>query len=87
MFGLPAGRPHTHETSKLGAAIDAAVGLRLHPSFEAAVAAMTRLADVREPDPEAHARYDELCRRVYLRLDGRLGPLYQEIRRITSYPA
>ena len=37
VFGLPASRPHTHETSGLGAAIDAAVGLGLHPSFEAAV--------------------------------------------------
>ena len=30
IFGLPLGRPHTHETSGLGAAIDAAVGLGLH---------------------------------------------------------
>ena len=87
VFGLPTGRSHTHETSGLGAAIDAAVGLGLHPSFEAAVAAMTRLAGVREPDPEAHARYEELYRRVYLRLYGRLRPLYEEIRRITGYPA
>ena len=51
VFGLPASRPHTHETSGLGAAIDAAVGLGLHPSFEAAVAAMTRTAETREPRP------------------------------------
>ena len=31
VFGLPTGRPHTHETSGLGAAIDAAVGLGIHP--------------------------------------------------------
>ena len=31
IFGLPTSRPHTHETSGLGAAIDAAVGLGLHP--------------------------------------------------------
>jgi sugar (pentulose or hexulose) kinase len=86
VFGLPTGRPHTHETSGLGAAIDAAVGLGLHSSFEAAVAAMTRLATVRDPDLEAHARYEELYRRVYLPLYGRLRPLYQEIRRITGYP-
>ena len=51
IFGLPTSRPHTHETSGLGAAIDAAVGLGLHPSFEAAVASMTRIAETREPDP------------------------------------
>ncbi|MHB8958057.1 MAG: FGGY-family carbohydrate kinase [Candidatus Limnocylindrales bacterium] len=86
VFGLPAKRPHTHETSGLGAAIDAAVGLGLHPSFEAAVAAMTRTAETRDPDPAAHAVYEELYRTVYLRLYAQLQPLYREIRRITGYP-
>ena len=31
IFGLPVAKVHTHETSGLGAAIDAAVGLGLHP--------------------------------------------------------
>jgi len=86
IFGLPAAVPHTHETSGLGAAIDAAVGLGLHPSFEAAVAAMTRIAETRDPDPVSHALYEELYRTVYLRLYERLQPLYEEIRRITGYP-
>ncbi len=86
VFGLPAKRPHTHETSGLGAAIDAAVGLGIHPSFEAAVAAMTRTAETRDPDPAAHALYDELYRTAYLRLYRQLRPLYREIRRITGYP-
>ena len=37
VFGLPTARPHTFETSGLGAAIAATVGLGIHPSFEAAV--------------------------------------------------
>ena len=86
IFGLPASRPHTHETSGLGAAIDAAVGLGIHPSFEAAVAAMTRVAETREPDPANHAMYEDLYRNVYLRMYERLKPLYEEIRRITGYP-
>ncbi len=86
VFGLPAKRPHTHETSGLGAAIDAAVGLRLHPDFETAVHAMTRTAETRDPDPAAHALYEELYRTVYLRLYEQLRPLYREIRRITGYP-
>jgi sugar (pentulose or hexulose) kinase len=86
IFGLPASRPHTHETSGLGAAIDAAVGLGIHPSFEAAVATMTRVAETREPDPANRALYDDLYRGVYLRLYERLKPLYEEIRRITGYP-
>jgi sugar (pentulose or hexulose) kinase len=86
VFGLPVGRPHTHETSGLGAAIDAAVGVGVHPSFEAAVAAMTRIVETRDPDPDAAATYDALYRRVYRPMYDRLKPLYREIRAITGYP-
>ena len=86
VIGLPVGRPHTYETSGLGAAIDAAVGLGIHPSFDAGVAAMTRVVETREPEPAAAALYDELYRRVYRRLYERLQPLYEEIRAITGYP-
>lgn len=87
IFGLPTGRPHTHETSGLGAAIDAAVGLGIHPSFESAVTGMTRVAETVEPDPERHALYDRLYRRVYRRMYDRLKPLYEEIMAITGYPS
>ncbi len=86
IFGLPTGRPHTHETSGLGAAIDAAVGLGLHPSFEAAVAGMTRVAETIDPDPDRHRLYDQLYHRVYRRMYERLKPLYEEIMEITGYP-
>ena len=86
VFGLPVGRPHTHETSGLGAAIDASVGLALHPSFEAAVGAMTRVVETIDPDPERRRLYDALYRRVYRRMYGRLKPLYEEIMAITGYP-
>ncbi len=55
IFNLPALRPHTHETSGLGAAIDCAVGLRLHPDFTAAVAGMTRTGKRFEPIAEHSA--------------------------------
>ncbi len=87
VMGLPVARPHTTETSGLGAAIDAAVGLGIHPSFESAVAAMTRVAETRDPDPVASERYDALYRRVYARMYERLKPLYEAIREITGYPA
>jgi sugar (pentulose or hexulose) kinase len=86
VFGLPTGRPHTHETSGLGAAIDAAVGRGLHPDVVSAAREMTRLAEVRDPDPERHALHEALYRRVYLRMYERLKPLYEEIRTITGYP-
>lgn len=83
IFGLPTARPHVFEASGLGAAIDAAVGLGLFSSFEAAVGAMTHLRDVFQPDPARHAVYDELYRRVYCHIYGRVRPLYEQIRAIT----
>jgi sugar (pentulose or hexulose) kinase len=86
VFGLPAARPHLYEASGLGAAIDAAVGLGLHPDFETAVREMTRLGEVFEPDAQNHEIYDQLYHRVYKRMYDRLQPLYEEIRAITGYP-
>jgi sugar (pentulose or hexulose) kinase len=86
IFGLPAFRPHTHEASGLGAAIDAAVGLRLHRGFDTAVCEMTRVGEVFEPNPRTRGIYDQLYHRVYKRMYARLRSLYQEIREITGYP-
>jgi len=80
VFGLPASRPHTYEASGLGAAMDAAVGVGLHPDFPTAVKEMTRVGDTFEPNPDAHAMYDELYNDVYLKLYGRLRPLYEAMR-------
>ena len=87
IFGLPTARPHLYETSGLGAALDAAVGLKLHPDFATAVREMTRVGRVFEPEARARATYDALYRRVYTRMYKKLRPLYGEIRRITGYPA
>ena len=84
IFGLPTSRPHIYEASGLGAAIDAAVGLGLHPDFETAVATMTRLGDTFEPDPTAQEIYNDLYENVYLNMYKRLLPLYEEIHRITN---
>ena len=73
--------------SGLGAAIDAAVGLKLHADFAVAVKEMTHVGRVFDPDPQTHDLYDNLYRRVYLKLYDRLKPLYKEIREITGYPA
>ncbi|HEY2917125.1 MAG TPA: FGGY-family carbohydrate kinase [Candidatus Limnocylindrales bacterium] len=86
VFGLPASRPHTHEAAGLGAAIDVAFGVGLHPDPETAVAEMVRVEDRFEPQPAASRMYGELYEHVYLRMYERLQPLYREIRRITGYP-
>jgi len=81
IFGLPAARPHTYEASGLGAAIDAAVGLKLHPDFSSAVKAMTRLGQVFEPNAHAHTIYNDLYRGVYLQMYSQLKPLYEKLYR------
>ncbi len=86
IFGLPAERPHTYETSGLGAAIDAAVGMGYYPDFETAVGKMTRVGQVFRPNPETRQLYDRLYREVYRGMYGRLQPLYARIRDITGYP-
>jgi sugar (pentulose or hexulose) kinase len=86
VFNLPASRPHVYETSGLGAAMDVAVGLGLHPDFETAVAEMTRVSRTFEPRPEVRDVYEGLYQRVYKRMYRRLRPLYEEIRHITGYP-
>lgn len=79
VFGLPTSRPHVYEASGLGAAIDAAVGLGLHPDFDTAARAMTRIRDTFEPEAERHEIYNALYERVYRRMYAQLKPLYEEI--------
>jgi sugar (pentulose or hexulose) kinase len=86
IFGLPTAKPHLYETSGLGAAINAAVGLGLHPDFKTAVNAMTHVGEVFEPDQKNHRLYDALYRDVYKKMYKRLKPLYERIREITGYP-
>ena len=86
IFGLPTTNPHVYEASGLGAAMDLAVGLKLHPDFKAAVKEMTHTGSTYEPIAENHKIYDELYNKVYLKMYDRLKPLYDEIRSITGYP-
>jgi len=86
IFDMPAERPHTYETSGLGAAIDVAVGLGVYPSFDEAIANMTRVGKVFQPDPERVKLYARLYNEVYLKMYKQLQPLYKSIRDITGYP-
>ncbi len=87
VMNLPARRIHTHEASILGAAITAAVGGGLHDGFESAVAAMSHRGESFEPNLNAHHIYNRLFNEVYLKMYGKLEPLYETIRDITGYPA
>jgi len=86
IFNCPVERPHTVETSGLGAAVLAAYALGWHPSVRVAINEMTRVGQRIEPDADNHAIYEKLYRRVYRRLYRRLASLYRDIREITGYP-
>lgn len=79
IFGLPAERPHTFETSGLGAAIISAVALGYYPSYAKAVEAMVRVGDVFYPNPLVEKTYNQLYRHVYLKMYKRLRGLYRKI--------
>ena len=82
LFGLPASRPHIYEASGLGAAIDGAVGMGIHPDFGQAVASMTHLGDTFQPDAKNHQLYNELFEQVYRQVYPRLKPLYETINKL-----
>lgn len=86
IFGLPVERPHTYETSGLGAAMDSAVALGWYPDCETAINGMTRVGKRFEPDEQAHKVYDRLYKEVYLKMYKQLQPLYKSIQDITGYP-
>ncbi|MBE9537966.1 MAG: FGGY-family carbohydrate kinase [Proteobacteria bacterium] len=85
IFGMPVERPHTFETSGLGAAIAAAVGVGIYPDFETATAKMTRIGASFEPTPKHHRTYDRLYREVYQKMYKRLRPGYQAIQSIAGH--
>jgi xylulokinase len=60
VLGVPVAIPSFGESSVLGAAILAAAGVGAVADLEAGVTSMTSIATRIEPDPAAHARYDEL---------------------------
>jgi sugar (pentulose or hexulose) kinase len=86
VFGLPASRAHVYETSGLGAAMNAAVGIGMHANFASAVQAMTRIDRTFEPIEQNRRIYEALYKRVYRRMYAQLRPLYEGIREITGYP-
>ena len=86
IFGMPVERPHTFETSGLGAAIAAAVGANIYKDFATAVREMTRARDCFLPSPENHKIYNQLYSQVYQKIYRGLKPSYKAMRSITGYP-
>jgi len=87
VFGMPVQRPHTYETSALGAAIAAAVGCGMYPDFASAAASMTHAGDRFEPIVANQKIYNQLYTQVYRKMYHALKPSYRAIRAVIGYPA
>ncbi len=85
ILGRPLLRPHTYETSALGAAILVSVGLGLHTDVDEAVRQMTSYETTFHPDVKNTGLYDRLFS-VYRKIYPRMQKLYREIQEITGYP-
>jgi len=83
---MEAFRPHTYETSSVGAAVSAAVGMKFFDGYTAAVGSMTRTGERFSPDPGNVEIYARLFEKVYSKMYRHLKPLYEQIRNITGYP-
>jgi len=86
IFDLPVVRPSIYETSALGAAINAAMGMHYFDTYEQAIDAMCHAGKTFYPIPENRDLYNKLYHRIYKKMYGRLERLYHEIREITGYP-
>jgi sugar (pentulose or hexulose) kinase len=86
IFNLPAHRPHTFETSGLGAAINAAVGKGYFDNYQQAIDAMTRIEQSFFPNKANVKLYNKLYQQVYQKMYQQLKPIYRNIKKITGYP-
>ena len=79
VFNLPVELPSTPETSALGAAIIAAVGLNYYDDYSSAVQGMTQITDTFHPIQKNAEIYSTLYGKVYKKMYPRLKPLFLEI--------
>ena len=82
IFGMTVLRPHTFETSSLGAAIASSVGIGLYPDFSTAVDNMTHEGDKFDPIDANKDIYNDLYHKVFKKMYGQLKPSYKAIHSI-----
>jgi sugar (pentulose or hexulose) kinase len=84
MFGLPVKRVQTYETSGLGAAMAAFVGIKAYNSFEEAIENMVHYSVTFEPDMANHKIYADIFKNVYSKIYKQLKPMYKNIKDILT---
>ena len=82
IFGMTVFRPHTFETSSLGAAIASAVGIGLYQDFTYAVEKMTHAGDRFDPIDANKEIYNDLYNKVYKKMYSNLKPSYEAIKSV-----
>ncbi|QSX08950.1 FGGY-family carbohydrate kinase [Alkalibacter rhizosphaerae] len=82
IFGRSIYKVQTSETSGLGAAICAFVGLGVYPDFETASKEMIRIVEGYVPDERKKSIYLDLYEGAYKRLYHRLKPIYMAMEKI-----
>lgn len=82
MFGLPVVRVQTYETSGLGAAICALVGLRMYDSYDEAIENMVHIGKRFEPDNAQHARYAQIFEKLYRDCYKILQPVFYKMKKM-----
>ncbi|MCD5410237.1 MAG: FGGY-family carbohydrate kinase [Clostridiales bacterium] len=85
IFNREAYRVQTYETSGLGAAITAFVGIGFYETFDDAVKEMVHRVDVFKPNNKNVETYAKLYKKVYKKIFPSLKNLYSKIRQITKY--
>lgn len=82
MFGVPVVRAQTYETSGLGAAITAYVGLGVYEGIKPAITNMVKYTSEFRPNHEMNKIYQRIFNDVYKKMYKQLKPLYNELRKI-----
>ncbi len=86
IFNLPVYRGETHESSGLGAAIDAFVGIGVHSSFQDAIKKMVRYSRIFKPNEKNVEIYSQIFNKIYKHMYSRLKPLYRKMKNQMEYP-
>lgn len=79
ILGRPVSRPHTYETSGLGASVQIAVATGEYPDYQTAVSNMVSSRDSFSPDNQTSTTYQWTYQHLYQRLYNRLKPLYKQL--------
>ena len=84
IFNLPVSRVQTYETTSLGAAIATFVAIGEYKTVEEAMAAMSHKTQTFVPNKDAVSQYEDLYRKVYLKMYPQLKDVYRDLNKFTK---